>query len=136
MSIFKRPKLTREQKLAKLTAAQRTQLAEIEDQAFADFTGDWNELESALGMLRTGHHVGWKVLYIVHSKKTIRNYERILTGLSKNPVVIRDLFPPTGPSSYRSFAFRVADAASNFWKVVSGDAPEKIDREKRQQIEA
>src|SRR5450759_5384180 len=120
--IFKIPKKSKEEKLYKLTDAERKRLDEIEAEAIAGFQGDLDQLESALGMLRLGHHVGWKVLYLIHSKRTVRKYEEILTGDSKEPVRIRDLFKATGPSSYRSMALRLAEAASNFWKVLSGEA--------------
>lgn len=104
---------------AKLNEDQRSQLIEIELNAIAGFTGQLDELESALGMLMMGHHFGWKVLYLIHSKKTIRKYEDILG------IKIRDIFPETGPSSDRSVGLALAMKASNFWKVVSGE--DKID---------
>lgn len=100
---------------AKLTEEQRNQLIDIELNAIAGFTGQLDELESALGMLLMGHHFGWKVLYLIHSKKTIRKYEDILG------IKIRDIFLETGPSSYRSVGLALAMKASNFWKVVSGE---------------
>ncbi len=134
--IFKVPTKTKEEKLHKLTDAERKRLNEIEAEAIAAFRGQLDELESALGMLRMGYHMGWKVLYLIHSKRTIRKYEKILTGSSKEPVLIRELFPPIGPSSYRSFGLRLADAASNFWKALSGEAEDvSIPKDKRRQIE-
>lgn len=103
------------ERLAELTAEQKLQLQTIEDQAITNFCGMLDELESALGMLRIGHHVGWKVLYLVHSKKTIRKYEDILK------IRIRDLFPEKGPSAQRSIGLALAEKISNFWKVVSGE---------------
>jgi hypothetical protein len=115
----------KEQVLAKLSDDQRNQLVDIEGNAIAGFTGQLDELESALGMLLMGHHFGWKVLYLIHSKKTIRKYEDILG------IKIREIFLETGPSSYRSVGLTLAMKASNFWKVVSGE--EKI--ENRRKIE-
>jgi len=130
MALFKVPKKSKDEKLAKLTSTQRAELDRIEANALAEFKGDLPELESALGMLCMGHHFGWKVLHIIHSKRTIRKYEEILGAR------IRDLFPEVGPSAYRSYGYRVADAASNFWKVVSGDAKDvQIDKEDRQHVE-
>jgi hypothetical protein len=117
------PKKPREERFAKLTQAQLDELHKIEEDAIAEFQGDLNQLEAALGMLRLGHHVGWKVLYLIHSKKTIRTYENILRGKR-----IRDLFPETGPASYRSFGYQLALKFSNFWKVAGGDI--KIPRRK------
>ena len=97
------------------TPEQEDQLREIEMHAVAEFEGDLTKLEAALGMLRMGHHFGWRVLYIVHTKQTIRNYEKIL-----GDVKIRDIFDDTGPSSYRSFGLNLAQRFSNFWKVAGG----------------
>jgi hypothetical protein len=96
------------------TPEQEDRLREIEMHAVTEFQGDLTQLEAALGMLRMGHHVGWRVLYLIHTKQTIRNYEEILS------VKIRDIFGETGPSSYRSFGLNLALRFSNFWKVAGG----------------
>lgn len=113
--MFDVPDKTKDEKLAKLTIEQKEQLQSLTDDAIANFQGDLAQLESAIGLLHMGHHFGWKVLYIIHSKRTIRNYENILG------VKIRDIFPEAGPSSYRSNGYRAAEKLSNFWKVVSGE---------------
>lgn len=113
--VLKIPKKPPEERLAKLTDAQKQQLQEIEDNAITNFEGQLDELESALGMLRLGQHFGWKVLYLIHSKRTIRKYEGILD------IKVREIFPETGPSSYRSYGFNIAETYSNFWKVAGGD---------------
>jgi len=118
--LFKIPKKTKEEKLAKLSEAEKRQLDEIEAHAIAEFEGQFDELEAALGMLRMGHHVGWKILYLVHSKRTIRKYEDILGGIK-----VRDIFPEFGPSSYRSRAYIIVQGWTNFWKGISGE--EKIE---------
>ena len=123
------PKAPLNERLKKLTDEQKTQLQEIEDIAISNFEGNLDELESALGMLRIGHHMGWRVLYIVHSKKTIRNYEEILN------IKIRELFDEQGPSTSRSIGFSLAQQFSNFWKVVSGAKDHKIAADKRKIIE-
>lgn len=110
------------ERLKKLTPEQEAQLRKIEEEAIIKFKGDLNLLESALGMLRMGHHFGWRTLYLIHSKKTIRNYEQILN------IRIRDVFDDTGPSSYRSIGLNLAERYPNFWKVVGGDI--KVPRRK------
>ncbi len=106
---------TKEEVIAKLTDEQHKQILDVQENAIAGFTGLLDELESALGMLVMGHHFGWKVLYLIHSKKTIRKYEEILG------VKVRDIFPERGPSSYRSIGLNLADKFDNFWKVAGGD---------------
>jgi hypothetical protein len=91
------------------------QLHEIERQAFAKFTGIFDELEAALGMLHLGDHLGWKPLVLIHNKRTIRKYEEILG------ITIREFFPEEGPSAHRSIGYTIAKKIGNFWKAVSGE---------------
>lgn len=84
-----------------------------------------DELESALGMYMIGFHFGWKVLYVIHSKRTIRKYEEIL-GIS-----IRDIFDEFGPDADRTNAFKLIQGVSNFWKLVSGEEKPSLDIDKR-----
>ena len=79
-----------------------------------DFEGDITRLEKAVGMYFVGMQYGWKVLLLVHDKKTIRQYEKILN------IDIRQEFPERGPLSERSRALKIADKVGNFWKVVRG----------------
>lgn len=74
-----------------------------------------DEMESALGMYVLGFHVGWKVLYLVHSKRTIRKYEELLG------IKVKEVFPEVGPDADRTVAYKIIEAASNFWKAVSGE---------------
>jgi len=94
----------------------------IEREAIANFKGQLPELSSAIGMLRMGDHFGWRVLYLIHSKKTIRKYENILN------IKIKSFFPEVGPSADRSLGYKIAKGLSNFWKVVSGEI--KIDNKR------
>lgn len=114
-AVLKMPDIPKEERLAKLTDEQNQQLQEVINRAIREAHGQLDELELALGMLLIGHHFGWKVLYLIHSKKTIRKYEEILD------IKVREFFPEKGPSSPRSVGLAFADRVSNFWKVVSGD---------------
>jgi hypothetical protein len=101
-------------------AAEAKRRHDLMDQAIFNFAGTLEELEGALGMYMLGRHSGWKVLYILHSKKTIRKYEEILE------ISIREEFEEEGPDARRSNGFRVVEMASNFWKAItSGQIPEK-----------
>lgn len=123
-------KTPREQSFAILSPEQKEQIEQIEKRAIMQFIGMLDELESALGMLRMGHHMGWKVLYMIHSKKTIRKYEEILD------IKIRDIFPDEGPSAGRSVGLGIAKKFTNFWKVVSGETElTKEEKENRRKIE-
>lgn len=101
-------------------------MSEVFDKAIHNFHGTIDELESAIGLFVLGRHMGWKVLYIVHSKKTVKKYEEIL-GIS-----VREEFPEEGPEASRSMGYTIAKTFSNFWKVVSGE--EKVDRRNWREI--
>ncbi len=113
------------EKLAVRSVEQIAELERIEREAIANFKGQLPELEAALGMLRMGHHSGWKVLVLIHNKRTIRKYENILG------IKIREFFPEEGPSCDRSLGYKFVKRVGNFWKAVSGD----IKVENRQEIE-
>lgn len=87
----------------------------IADNAVKNFKGDSTTLESAIGMLVIGRHVGWRVLVLIHEKSTIRKYEQILN------INIREVFPEVGPLAQKSIAWRAVQKVGNFWKAVKGE---------------
>ncbi len=91
------------------------QLIGITNDALSRFVGIADELEKAIGVLMLGDYVGWKVLVLVHNKRTIRKYEEIL-GIN-----MREFFVEEGPIAIRSMGYRVALSVGSFWKAVSGD---------------
>ena len=108
-----------------VSQAEAKQRHDLMDQRIRDFEGGLDELESALGMYMLGRHFGWKVLYIIHSKKTVRKYEEIL-GID-----VREVFPAEGPDAERSNGYRAVRSITNFWKFVSGEEKIGLDREAR-----
>lgn len=107
------------QPIPHLSLEEAQQYFEIINKATENFHGQVDELENAIGMLMTGRLLGWRVLIIIHNKRTIRKYEKIL-GIN-----IREMFPPEGPLAHKSIGYKIACKLSNFWKAVSGDI--KID---------
>jgi hypothetical protein len=84
-----------------------------------------DELEAAIGMYTLGFHYGWKVLHLVHSKRTIRKYEDLLG------IKITEEFPDIGPDAWRSYAYKIIETVSNFWKAVSGEEKPAVEVDKR-----
>ena len=72
-----------------------------------------------------GFHFGWKVLYVIHDKRTIRKYEEVLG------ITIKEAFDEFGPDADRTNAYKVIQAVSSFWKLVSGEEKPGIDVDKR-----
>jgi len=99
------------------------------DHAIREFAGQLDEVESALGMYVLGHHVGWKVLHLIHSKRTIKKYEDILG------IRVTEIFEAEGPDADRAVVFKLMKDVSNFWKAVSGEEKVPIGREARRSIE-
>jgi hypothetical protein len=97
------------------SAARAEQLTSIVNDALNRFSGSSDELEKAVGMLMLGDYLGWKVLVILHNKRTIRKYEEVLD------ISIREFFPEEGPIAERSLGYEIAKKVGNFWKAVSGD---------------
>ena len=53
-------------------------LMAIINRAIDKFHGDSSQLESAIGAVILGQHVGWKVLMLIHSRSTLKNYSKAL----------------------------------------------------------
>ena len=111
--------------LAQLSDEQKITAFDKVGTVVAGFSGSLEDLEKAVGMLMMGYHFGWKVLLLVHSKRTIKKYEKILD------IDIKEFFPAEGPSAKRSMGLGLAKQIGNFWQVVSGD----IKVENRRSIE-
>ncbi|SRR5260221_2065527 len=110
-----RPKSKHSVSVPALSPAQSAELLKRADKVTSDFVGPFEELESALGMLLIGRLVGWKVLVLIHNKRTLRKYEEIL-GIS-----IREAFPETGPLTHKSAGYEFVQKLGSFWKAVSGE---------------
>jgi hypothetical protein len=98
-----------------LSPDEVAKLAGYVHEAIYRFKGNISELESALGFMFMGRYYGWKVLHIVHSKRTVNKYESIL-GFK-----VKEEFEPLGPYAERSRGWRLVKNISNFWKVINGD---------------
>jgi len=85
------------------------------DDAITNFSGDSTNLGRAIGMLFIGRRYGWRVMYLVHSKATIRKYEEILG------IKIKDVLPEVGELASRSIAWRAVQNVSSYWKAVKGE---------------
>ena len=111
--------------LAELSDEEKIAAFDKVGEAVAHFSGSLEDLEKAVGMMMVGYHFGWKVLLLVHSKRTIKKYESILN------IDIKEFFPAEGRSAKRSMGLDLAKQIGNFWQVVSGD----IKVENRRNIE-
>ena len=95
----------------------RTQLVDLIDESIMKFHGNSEELENAIGALMVGRKTGWRVLFLIHSPKSIKKYEAILG------VEFRGIMPEEGPKAKDSVAWKIAKKVTNFWKLVKGEIP-------------
>lgn len=98
------------------------------DEITARFAGDFSELEAAIGMYMIGRLVGWKVLVLLHNKRTIRKYEEIL-GID-----VRKEFEEEGPFADKSIALNVVKKLGSYWKAVSGELKDDELKERRREL--
>jgi len=78
------------------------------------YRGNAAKLEGAIGALVVGSNYGWRVLKIIHSPATYKNYEKILG------VEFQDICRERTPLSKKSFGLAVADKIKSFWAVATG----------------
>lgn len=74
---------------------------------------DLGTVEGAIGALFLGQRYGLRILRILHSSKTLRQYEQFL-GASFD-----DLIPQHGPFIDRSVAWWIATSTKKYWDLVS-----------------
>jgi hypothetical protein len=117
--------ITRSLKTPLPTDHQAIERYALLDRVIRQPTENIGEMEKALGMYLVGFHFGWKVLYALHSKSTIRKYEAIL-GIS-----VRDTFDEFGPDADRTNAFQLIQSVSSFWAWVSDGKKSALDIDRR-----
>ena len=84
-------------------------------QRASEYRGHCATLAGALGALAFGQLYGWKAVWLVHSRGTIKSYEEAL-GIS-----FRDHMPDRTELSTRIVGIRWADELGKFWAVVKGE---------------
>lgn len=105
----------RKPNIPSLSAEETRKYIKIINERSTEFVGQLDELESAIGMMMIGRLYGWKVLALIHSKKTVKKYEEIL-GID-----IREMFDPEGPLTGKSHGYAFVQKLGNFWKAASGE---------------
>jgi hypothetical protein len=118
---------TKKSRTPTLAAAEAKQTQDFIHKTIERYRGPAGDLESALGMFLLGRYLGWRALYVLHSKKTVSKYESILG------IEVQSAFEPVGPDAHRSPGYLAADSRPNFWRVVSGE--DVIDSKERRQIQ-
>jgi hypothetical protein len=92
------------------------ELVALLDERVREYKGDIPELERAIGALFVGRQMGWKVLLLVHDRKTIKRYEEVLDLQFKEPNM-----PDVGKYAYKSVGWVAVQKVASFWKAVKGE---------------
>jgi hypothetical protein len=87
---------------------------------------DFGTVEGAIGALFVGQHYGLRILRILHSSKTLRQYEQFLG------VPFEVLIPQHGVFIDRSLAWRIVQGTRHYWDLVARRV--KIDGSERRGI--
>jgi len=87
------------------------------ERAIKNFSGQMPTLEGAIGAWFVGKEIGWKPMYLIHEKRTLKKYEEILG------IEFRTELPEEGRWAKKSIAWRASEKISNFWKAVKGEIP-------------
>ena len=85
------------------------------DKQLKAYHGDVQKIERAAGVYMIGKRVGYKVMLLMHDKRTLRECEELL-GIS-----LKDELAEVGQFADKSLAWRAAQKVSNFWKAVKGE---------------
>jgi hypothetical protein len=88
-------------------------MIEIIDNAWKEYEGDVTVLNSAIGALVMGRHVGWQGIRVMYARATYNRYERILG------IKFRDELPERGPDAKRLRGIRIIDGIGKFWQAIS-----------------
>jgi len=89
------------------------------NKAFKDFKGDVRDFEKAVGTLFVARFTGWKPIYLMQDRKSLKKYEDFLS------IKFQDVVEAEGKAAQRSYAWilltRAKEKFTNFWAVVRGE---------------
>lgn len=87
------------------------------DRAIEAFEGDAAVLGAAIGAAMIARRFGWRVLLLMYSIATVKNYAKILG------VDFRAVFPEYGDLKNKSRAYAGFEKGKYFWQIVTGNRP-------------
>ncbi|MBX3616618.1 hypothetical protein [Nitrosomonas sp.] len=79
------------------------------------YRGDVMNLEHAIGCFYIGRQLGWKIILLMHDRKSIKKYEQLLD------LDFRVHMPDIGVLAHKSLAWRAVQKVSSYWKAVKGE---------------
>jgi len=82
--------------------------------SIVNFKGDLRDLEKAIGTFAVGRELGWKPLMLIHDKRTLKKYEKILS------LDMKEDLPEVGEHAEKSYAWKAVLKLGGFWNAVKG----------------
>ncbi|MCP4978376.1 MAG: hypothetical protein GY931_19695 [Maribacter sp.] len=79
-----------------------------------DFRGIMTTMESAVGAVVIGQHLGWRGLKMLHNPSTYNKYEKLLG------IKFKDICPEETKYSKRLLGIAISKQVGAFWDIVMG----------------
>lgn len=86
------------------------------DYVCANFVGQLDDLQAAVGMLVTGRLFGWRVIRLISS----RRHWSVACNLFGD---LKELLPERGVLAHKSAGLVIVDKAGDYWEYVKGHKP-------------
>ena len=90
------------------------QIIKIINEKSADFVGQLDDLQAAVGMLAVGRLYGWRVTRLISSKRHWSVACKLFGDL-------KELLPERGVLAHKSVGLAIVDKAGDYWGIIKGD---------------
>lgn len=90
------------------------QSIKIINEKIADFSGQLDDLQVAVGMLAVGRLYGWRVTRLISSKRHWSVACKLFGDL-------KELLPERGVLAHKSVGLAIVDKAGDYWGIIKGD---------------
>jgi hypothetical protein len=84
------------------------------DEVSADFHGQFDDLQAAVGLVMAGRIYGWRVIRLAGSRRHWMVACKLFGDL-------KEILPERTALSDKSLALRFVDTAGNYWDIVAGN---------------
>jgi len=86
----------------------------IINEKIADFSGQLDDLQVAVGILAVGRLYGWRVTRLISSKRHWSVACKLFGDL-------KELLPERGVLAHKSVGLAIVDKAGDYWGIIKGD---------------
>jgi len=90
------------------------QIIKIINEKSADFHGQLDDLQVAVGMLAVGRLYGWRVTRLISSKRHWSVACKLFGDL-------KELLPERGVLAHKSVGLAIVDKVGDYWGIIKGE---------------